>query len=182
MSGWPTSARPARQSAFQPSPIFVGLVAVFITGGLLCWFGIGNKNVDIIVFVVAGWLVSLSLHEYAHALYAYQRGDRSTADRGYLTLNLLKYTHPILSIALPVAFLLIGGIGLPGGAVWIDRHALRGGKVVQSLVSLVGPLTNVAFAIAFAIPWWFLPRVGPINHGTSGAAWFSWPSCRSPRR
>src|SRR5258706_11638614 len=101
MSGWPTSARPSRQSAFQPSPIFVGLVAVFITGALLAWYNVGNPNVNIIVFVVAGWLVSLSLHEYAHALYAYLRGDRSTADRGYLTLNLLKYTHPILSIVLP---------------------------------------------------------------------------------
>lgn len=166
MSGWPTSARPARQSAFRPSSIFVGLVAVFITGAVLAWYNIGNANVDIIVFVVTGWLVSLSLHEYAHALYAYLRGDRSTAERGYLTLNLLKYTHPILSIVLPVAFLLIGGIGLPGGAVWIDRHALRGGKVVQSLVSLVGPLTNVVFAIVVAIPFWFLTFGGYFAHVT----------------
>ena len=48
------------------------------------------------------------------------------AARGYLTLNPLKYTHPLLSIVLPVLFLLMGGIGLPGGAVWVDRHAIRG--------------------------------------------------------
>ena len=61
-----------------------------------------------LLFVVAGWLVSLSLHEYAHALVAYRAGDRGVAERGYLTLNPLKYTHPVLSIVLPVVFLLLG--------------------------------------------------------------------------
>ena len=152
MASWYADTR-SRRDAFRPSPIFLGIVAVFITGGVLAWYDIGNATVNILVFVVAGWLVSLCLHEYSHALYAYLRGDRSAADRGYLTLNPLKYTHPVLSIVLPVVFLLIGGIGLPGGAVWLDRHSIRGGKVVQSLVSLVGPLANVLCGIALAIPF-----------------------------
>ena len=82
MTGWPTAARPARRSAFRPSAVFVGLVALCATGGVLAWFDFGNANVDVIVFVVAGWLVSLSLHEYAHALFAYQRGDRSVVADG----------------------------------------------------------------------------------------------------
>jgi Zn-dependent protease len=61
-----------------------------------------------------------------------------------------------------VVFLLIGGIGLPGGAVWLDRHSIRGGKVVQSLVSLVGPLANVLCAIALGIP--FLLKVATFAH------------------
>ena len=89
----------------------------------MAWQGFGNATVNVILFVIAGWLVSLCLHEYAHALLAYRAGDRAVAERGYLTLNPLKYTHPLLSIVLPVVFLLLGGIGLPGGAVWVDRHA-----------------------------------------------------------
>src|SRR5215831_5354591 len=161
MASWYAGTR-SRRDAFRPSPIFIGIVAVFVTGGLLSWNDIGNATVNIIVFVVAGWMVSLCLHEYAHALYAYLRGDRSAADRGYLTLNPLKYTHPFLSIILPVVFLLIGGIGLPGGAVWLDRHAIRGGKVVQSLVSLVGPAANVLFAIAIGVP--FLLGIPTFEH------------------
>ena len=65
--------------------------------------------------------MSLCLHEYAHALVAYRAGDRGVADRGYLTLNPLKYTHPLLSIVLPVVVVMLGGIGLPGGAVWVDH-------------------------------------------------------------
>ena len=36
-------------------------------------------------------------------LYAYHSGDRAVADRGYLTLNPLKYTHPVLSIVTAAA-------------------------------------------------------------------------------
>jgi Zn-dependent protease len=118
----------------------------------MAWQGFGNMTVNILLFVIAGWLVTLSLHEYAHALVAYVNGDRSTAERGYLTLNLLKYTHPVLSIGLPVLFLLLGGIGLPGGAVWIDRHAIRG-KLADSLISFAGPAVNVFFTIVLTLPF-----------------------------
>jgi Zn-dependent protease len=154
MASWYTDTR-SRRDAFRPSALFLGILAVFITGGVLAWNDIGSRIVNIIIFVIAGWLVSLCLHEYAHALYAYLRGDRSAADRGYLTLNPLKYTHPVLSIVLPVVFLLIGGIGLPGGAVWLDRHAMRGGKVAQTVVSLVGPGANLLFGVLLALPFLF---------------------------
>jgi Zn-dependent protease len=140
------------RDAFRPSPIFLGLVALFVTAAVMAWQGFGNTSVNVLLFVVTGWLVSLSLHEYAHALLAYQGGDRSVAERGYLTLNLLKYTHPVLSIVLPVVFLLLGGIGLPGGAVWIDRHAVRG-KVADSLISAAGPAVNVVFTIICTAPF-----------------------------
>jgi Zn-dependent protease len=134
----------------RPSPVFVGLVALWVGGGLLAWYDIGNATVAVLVFVVAGWIVSLSLHEFSHALYAHRNGDHSIASRGYLTLNPLKYTHPLLSIVLPVLFLLLGGIGLPGGAVWVNHNAIRG-KLRNSLVSLVGPGANVVFLIVLVV-------------------------------
>lgn len=133
------------RAAFQPSPIFLGLVALFVTGGVMAWNGFGNTRLDVFLFVVGGWLVSLCLHEYAHALVAFRAGDRGVAHRGYLTLNPLKYSHPLLSIALPVLVVLMGGIGLPGGAVWVDRHVIPG-RLRHTLVSLAGPATNVLFA------------------------------------
>jgi Zn-dependent protease len=155
------------RDAFRPSPIFLGLVALFITGGVMTWQGFGNLTFDVLLFVIAGWLVSLSLHEYAHALFAYRTGDRSVAERGYLTLNPLKYTHPILSIVLPVAFLLLGGIGLPGGAVWIERNAARS-KLADSLISAAGPLVNVAFTLALTVPFWL--GVNTLEHREFWAA------------
>ena len=77
------------------------------------------------LFVVFGWLLSLCLHEYAHALVGYRGGDYGVIHRGYLQLNPLKYTNAVLSIVLPIVFIIFGGIALPGGAVLIDHHRLR---------------------------------------------------------
>lgn len=144
--------RLGRRSAFRPSAVFIGLVALWAVGGVMAWREYGNLSVDIFIFVVAGWLVSLSLHEYGHAVLAYRAGDVGVAARGYLTLNPLKYTHPVLSIVLPVVILLLGGIGLPGGAVWVDRHAVRG-RLADTLISAAGPSVNVAFTIALTLPF-----------------------------
>lgn len=146
-------ARPSAPT--RPSLIFFGLVAMTLVGAVLAWFGVGNPTVNVMLIVIGGWLVSLTLHEYAHAMLAYRNGDYSVAERGYLTLNLLKYTHPILSIAFPVFFLLIGGIGLPGGAVWIDRHAIRT-RAAHSWISLAGPGVNLLFGLLMVVPFWFV--------------------------
>jgi Zn-dependent protease len=141
-----------RRQSHRPSAVFLGLVALWATGGVMAWYEFGNATLNVIVFVLAGWVVSLSLHEYAHARYAYHSGDRAVADRGYLTLNPLKYTHPVLSIGLPLLFLLLGGIGLPGGAVWGDHRAVRG-RLNASLISAVGPAANLVFLVLLLVPF-----------------------------
>jgi Zn-dependent protease len=108
------------------------------------------------IIVVMGWVFSLCLHEFSHAVVAYYGGDTSVKDKGYLTFNPLKYTHPVYSIVLPVVFLLLGGIGLPGGAVFIETWRLRS-KRWESAVSLAGPASNLVLAIFLAIILNFLP-------------------------
>ena len=103
--------------------------------------------------MTAAWIVSLCLHEYAHARTALHSGDISIGAKGYLTLNPLKYTHALLSIVLPVIFVIMGGIGLPGGAVFIERGRIRG-RWRHSLISAAGPLTNVLFAVVCTAPFW----------------------------
>src|SRR5690349_19660485 len=120
----------------------------------MTWTGFGNVGVDVFLFVISGWLLSLCLHEYAHALTGYLFGDRGVAERGYLRLNPLKYTSPLLSIVLPIVAVVLGGIGLPGGAVWVDHTYIRT-KTHESLISLAGPATNVLFALVIAVPFWF---------------------------
>ena len=73
----------ARSEHFRPSPVFLATLALFITGGALTWYGYGNVRFNVFLFVVSGWVVSLCLHEYFHALTAYRGGDRSVAERGY---------------------------------------------------------------------------------------------------
>jgi Zn-dependent protease len=142
------------RAAFRPSGVFLGILALFAVSGWMTWTGWGAVRFDLFLFVIAGWLVSLCLHEYAHALSGYRFGDESVAARGYLTLNPLKYTHPVLSLLLPIFYLVIGGIGLPGGAVWIDhRHIV--GRWRDTVISLAGPAVNVAFTLLLVLPFHF---------------------------
>jgi Zn-dependent protease len=140
------------RGAFRPSAVFLGLLALFVTAGVMSWRGFGDPGLNVFLFVVAGWLLSLCLHEYAHALTAYRGGDVGVAHRGYLTLNPLKYSHPLLSIVLPLVIVVLGGIGLPGGAVWVDRHHLRG-RGWDSFVSFAGPAMNILFTLALVLPF-----------------------------
>jgi Zn-dependent protease len=153
MTGFQAARPRAPRNAFVPSPVFVGILAVFVVSGWMCWTTFGNVKVDVFLFIVTGWLVSLCLHEYAHAVAGFFSGDKSVADRGYLRLNPLKYTSPLLSIVLPVVVVVLGGIGLPGGAVWIDHRHIRS-RVKDSLISAAGPLTNVILALVLAFPFW----------------------------
>ncbi|HRQ33229.1 MAG TPA: site-2 protease family protein, partial [Anaerolineales bacterium] len=100
--------------------------------------------------VLGGWIFSLCLHEFSHALVAYYGGDWTVREKGYLTFNPLKYTHPVFSLLLPLLFLLMGGIGLPGGAVYIETWRLRN-DYWRSAVSLAGPMANVTIAILLAL-------------------------------
>src|SRR6267143_5430737 len=99
--------------------------------------------------VTVGWIFSVCLHEFAHALVAYKGGDHTVRDKGYLTFNPLKYTHPVTSLLLPVLFMALGGIGLPGGAVYINRSLLRS-RVWDTWVSLAGPAANLVLILLIA--------------------------------
>lgn len=135
------------------SPVFLAIVAVMVTSGWGVWTQFsGNPGFAVFLFVVSGWVVSLCLHEYAHARTALHSGDISIGGKGYLTLNPLVYTHALLSIVLPVLFVIMGGIGLPGGAVWIEHGRIQG-RWKHSLISAAGPLTNIACAVLLMLPF-----------------------------
>ncbi|PJE94513.1 hypothetical protein CUT44_30355 [Streptomyces carminius] len=136
------------------SPIFLGLLAVAGVSAWGVWADFAaHPGFAVFLFVTSAWIVSLCLHEYAHARTALHGGDISIGAKGYLTLNPFKYTHALLSIVLPVLFVILGGIGLPGGAVFIERHRIRG-RVKHSLISAAGPLTNAVLALVLTAPFW----------------------------
>jgi Zn-dependent protease len=106
--------------------------------------------------VIIGWVFSLCLHEFSHALVAYFGGDWTVREKGYLTFNPLKYTHPVYSLLMPLLFLLMGGIGLPGGAVYIETWRLRS-RNWRTAVSLAGPASNLLLAVILGIVLRFAP-------------------------
>jgi Zn-dependent protease len=138
----------------RPSPLFLVVVAITVVGALIAWTqqGAGSRFGDfgVLLLVLGGWVISVCFHEFAHAFAAYRAGDRSVEARGYLTLNPFKYTHPVLSILLPLVAIVGGGFALPGGAVYLQPQAFRS-RASRAMAAAVGPLTNLALAVLLAL-------------------------------
>lgn len=95
-------------------------------------------------FIVVGVVVvSVCLHEFAHALVAWSQGDPTAKDQGYLTLNPWKHMGPYSLVLLAVA-----GIAWGQTPVMPSRfhHALS-----PAWVSLAGPLMNLFLMILFVL-------------------------------
>jgi Zn-dependent protease len=106
------------------------------------------------VFVMLGWVVALAVHEFGHAFVAWKAGDHTVEARGYLTFDPLRYADLGTSVILPVIVLVIGGIALPGGAVYLRPDLMRS-PLWRSAASLAGPagtlLALIVLAAALAV-------------------------------
>ncbi|WP_215541865.1 site-2 protease family protein [Amycolatopsis sp. CA-230715] len=157
-----------QRSAVRPSPVFFGILAATIAGGVLA--AVGDQSTlftlhhdplivgGVFILVIAGWALSLTLHEFGHAIVAFKGGDHEVALKGYLSMDVRKYTDPVFSLVIPLLLLAVGGIPLPGGAVWINNWALRS-RAVSSWVSLAGPLTNLGFGIVLSVGVAYIPGI-----------------------
>ena len=116
----------ARSSQRWPiSSTFLALIAAFLFCAVWMLYRPDHARALVFPFVFIGFVISLCLHEFGHAIVAYHCGDRTVRDKGYLTLDPLRYTDLQYSIVFPLIIMALGGIGLPGGAVYINLHYLR---------------------------------------------------------
>ncbi len=131
--------------------IVAGLLLVFGFFGWILWQNQPSTvALGTVGFVLVGWIFSLCLHEFGHAVTAVLGGDTSPGTIRYLSFNPLHYVNPLLSIIMPVVFVLLGGIALPGGAVYLRRDLVRN-RAWQSAISLAGPFGNLLFLLGLAL-------------------------------
>ena len=110
-----------------------------------------NEELFYILLVIPVFLISITIHEFAHAAVAYRLGDPTAKNQGRLTLNPLKHIELIGSVVLPLMGLLGGGF-LIGWAkpVPVNPRFFRNPLRDNASVSFAGPLSNLLFAILFA--------------------------------
>jgi Zn-dependent protease len=109
--------------------------------------------VEQITFILIGllaMLISLSTHEFSHALAGYLLGDETAKRMGRLTLNPVAHIDPVGTILIP----LIGAFsGLPlfGWAkpVPFNPYNLRYQKWGAAMVAMAGPISNIVLAFVY---------------------------------
>jgi len=149
---------PATDASRPPiSPNAFILLAGWIASGVALVMVPQATGVFTFVFVILGWVLAVVAHEFGHAFIAHKAGDPTIAEKGYLSLDPLKYADLGVSIVIPVIAVVLGGIGFPGGAVYLREDMMRN-RTWRSAASLAGPfgtflvLVVLTAAIGFAAP------------------------------
>jgi Zn-dependent protease len=113
------------------------------------------------IALLLAWILSVCLHEFAHALVAYIGGDDSVRREGYLSLDPTRFIDPFTTLLIPAVILLIGGFPLPGGSVPIDFTRLRSERWRRAVFA-AGPAANfLLFLLILAV---LHPRTGLVDH------------------
>lgn len=159
-----------RRMPISFSPLFLAIVGITLLAAILAYVEAFIPLVFAFLFVIGGWVISVCLHEFGHAAVAYLGGDLDVVNKGYLSFDPRKYVNPLFSIILPIVWVLIGGIPLPGGAVYINRALIRTRRM-NSLASAAGPA--MTFLSAFAL-WLPLILIGPIDAYRHPVFWGAW--------
>ena len=126
------------------------LLIVAVAGGLL-FTGSTDAGPVVFVFVMAGWVASICVHEFGHAWAARLGGDNSATTAAYLDFDPARYVDPVGSLLWPVLLVAIGAFGFPGGAVYLNTAALRS-RAWRSIVSGAGPFASLLCALVLALP------------------------------
>lgn len=107
-------------------------------------------NVQSIVMMLIALLVSLTVHEYAHARAALAAGDDTAEKAGRISLNPLAHLDPVGTVMMILTVITGFGIGW-GKPVPVNPLRFRSPRWDSLKVSLWGPLSNMILAVIFAI-------------------------------
>ncbi len=116
-----------------------------------------QTNPLIALTFIASLVVSITVHEFAHALVGYRLGDPTAKLAGRLTLDPRAHLDPIGTLAL----LLVGfGWGKPTP---FDPFNLRNIKRDSALIAVAGAASNFLLAFVFALPYLVAYFTGKLN-------------------
>ncbi len=132
---------------------------------------VSDKIISFLTFLPM-FLLSITVHEFAHAAIAKRMGDDTAQKVGRLTLNPFKHADIIGTLIMPLASF-ASGFALIGWAkpVPIDRRKFKNHMRDDALVSFAGPASNFLLSIIFFI-FFFLTYQGSASHYIVNLLWY----------
>jgi Zn-dependent protease len=111
-----------------------------------------------LLYLIVALLITLIIHELAHAWTANRLGDPTARLMGRITLNPLAHIDPLGTIILPLLLILAKSPLLFGWAkpVQFDPYNLKNPRRDSAIISIAGPLSNLIVALIASI----LIRIG----------------------
>ena len=133
---------------------------------LLSAFRSGDKDYLILIVILMLLslpivLLSLALHEAAHAFAAYRMGDRTARNLGRLTLNPMKHLDPLGAVCM---FLFGFGWAKP---VPIQTRNFKNPTRGMALSAAAGPLSNLLLSFVGMLGFQIISRLILIKYGAS---------------
>ena len=135
--------------------LIIAAVGLLIIYWLLTSSG-GLLNPARLLAVATIIFIALPVHEYAHAAAAVALGDTTPYRQGRLTLNPLPHIDPMGAILIALV-----GFGWARPVQWNPANINIDRKLGSIIVSMAGPLSNLALAILAAL----LLRVSGVSGG-----------------
>lgn len=110
-------------------------------------------NFTFVIIALLALYVSLTVHEFSHALLAYVQGDATAQRSGRLTLNPLAHIDPVGTVLVPLMGALSGFplIGWAKPVPFNPYNLTKGGKWGSVYVALAGPISNFIMALVFLL-------------------------------
>jgi hypothetical protein len=112
--------------------------------------------------MILGWTICLLVHEQGHAIFAEYAGE--PAVEGYTDMNYRKYKNPLHSLGIPLATMLIFGIGVTGGVDYLSPETFQqADRFKRILIALGGVIWSLVFCELLSLPMWLFWF--PSNYG-----------------
>ncbi|REE93070.1 Zn-dependent protease [Paenibacillus taihuensis] len=123
----------------------------------LLWYPLSD-----LPFVFLVIMIAFTVHEFAHAYFAYIFGDRTAYDAGRVTLNPRVHLD-----MLGIILILIAGFGW-ARPVPVNRGRFKHPRLMGIVVSAVGPLSNLLMTAIGILAVFVLNQTGLLDAGSVG--------------
>jgi len=117
----------------------------------------GQLPLSFFILFIVSLIMSIAVHEFAHAFMATKLGDPTAKSLGRLTLNPIAHLDTFGTLAL-----LFIGIGW-GKPVPFNPNNLKNPKVGSALISAAGPVSNLIIAFVISLPYLILIYTNPTS-------------------